>query len=410
MVLEAVEKTKPAIGVPFLLVVAAPYVQDREGRIWLDRLWHRDFLLHCDYLKDLTVLAPRRRVDEPPEGFLEVIVPESKVRFVEFAPVRGRFAATLALPLSIARSWAEVGKAEIVQSGVAGWPYPPGLFANLFASMRKRPLIIIVESAFWRKQHGKRSSRLKELLSGLHEAFARWSLSRAAVGIFTQGEYAQSLPTGPNARSAVIPASWIEEGDLIPFEEAEGMRAGKLAESRFLVASRLTADKGIPFLLDAIEEMDRRRMQITIDVMGTGAFEARLRALSENLQTMRLTVKEPVPYGKPFFSIVKQYSAVIVPTTGDEQSRIIFDAFSQAVPVITTDTAGNREVVQHGRNGVLASVGDTVGFALAIEQAAKQPDMLVELGLEARRSSATHTHHDMHRKRASLILEILATR
>ena len=44
---------------------------------------------------------------------------------------------------------------------------------------------------------------------------------------------------------------------------------------------------------------------------------------------------------------------MIVATTGDEQSRVIYDANSRAVPVIATDTPGNRDVVFRGQAGCL---------------------------------------------------------
>ncbi|MFG6084298.1 glycosyltransferase [Paracoccus litorisediminis] len=60
-----------------------------------------------------------------------------------------------------------------------------------------------------------------------------------------------------------------------------------------------------------------------------------------------------MPYGAEFLTLLRDYHAMIVATTGDEQSRVIYDANSRAVPVIATDTPGNRDVVFRGQAGCL---------------------------------------------------------
>jgi glycosyltransferase involved in cell wall biosynthesis len=54
-----------------------------------------------------------------------------------------------------------------------------------------------------------------------------------------------------------------------------------------------------------------------------------------------------VRYGPDFFRLVRRFDAVLVPSVSDEQPRIIFDAFSQAVPVIGSDAGNIREIVDH---------------------------------------------------------------
>ncbi|MCQ6497982.1 glycosyltransferase family 4 protein, partial [Vibrio parahaemolyticus] len=54
---------------------------------------------------------------------------------------------------------------------------------------------------------------------------------------------------------------------------------------------------------------------------------------------------DPVPYGAPFFELLRSYHGMVLANRQDEQPRVIFDAFSQAVPVIATRTRGICDIV-----------------------------------------------------------------
>jgi hypothetical protein len=76
--------------------------------------------------------------------------------------------------------WDAVGQAEIVHSGIAGWPYPLGWMANLIAKLRRKKLLIIVESARWRivEKALVTASVLKRLEASVYELLARYWCSR----------------------------------------------------------------------------------------------------------------------------------------------------------------------------------------------------------------------------------------
>ncbi len=49
--------------------------------------------------------------------------------------------------------------------------------------------------------------------------------------------------------------------------------------------------------------------------------------------SVRVSLLEPVSYGT-FLNLLRGFDAILVPSLSDEQPRPIFDAFSQAVPVL----------------------------------------------------------------------------
>ena len=361
--------TETALHQRYLLSVLIPFYRDRNGDVWLGRLWAHDLRAHLDYLTDLTVLAPEEQIDDPGPDLERIEVPAGvTLRFRRYGRAGGGATRALCgLPARALEAWRAVGQADLVHSGVAGWPLPPGLLLNPIAVLRRRPLIVVIESAFWRLPSPDTASRKARLRARLTEAFARWSLRRARLGIYTSEAYRDSLPVGPGGETLVLPASWISE---------------------------------------ALRALDTRGAAITVDVIGEGPMRAALTEFATAARTVQLRLLDPVEYGAPFMTLLQSYHAVIVPTTGDEQPRILFDAFSQAVPVVATATSGNREVLRDGVTGCLTPEGDAGALALALEAMAAEPDVLQQMGFAALSAARAYTHATMHQRRAAALVRI----
>ncbi|MET0179263.1 MAG: glycosyltransferase [Novosphingobium sp.] len=394
----------------YLLVVPVAFARDPEGRIWLDQLWWHDLRVHLAYLENLTVLAPCQRISRPEPGMVEVTRPEAgRLAFVEIFPAGGMLTVLSHLISAIRTVWKAVGRSDLIHSGVAGWPIPVGAIVNPIAVLRRKPLIIVIESAFWRLQEGASSGWKARLRAWLTEAFAKWSLRQAALAVYTHAGYRDTLPVGPKGIAAVLPASWISEQNVISPAEAGAAWDEKRHGPRFLLASRLVPEKGIPLFLETLDRLDRKGMPIGVDVIGSGAMRPDIEAFARKAKAVRIRLLDPVPYGPAFMQLVRSYHATIVPLTGDEQARILYDSFSQAVPVIATDTAGNREVVTDSETGFLVQADDPEAFAQTLLECAGKPEALRRAGLSALRVAAGHTHWDMHRKRADILRELFGT-
>ncbi|NPD14028.1 glycosyltransferase [Xinfangfangia sp. D13-10-4-6] len=405
----------------YMLSVLIPYYRDRNGAIWLGRLWAHDLRAHLDYLGDLTILAPEVQIDQPgPDNGADLVrfevPPGVNLRFRPYGKAGGgALRALLALPARAIDAWAAVGQADIVHSGVAGWPLPPGLLLNPIAVLRRRPLIIVIESAFWRLPDPAQAGWKARLRASLTERFARWSLRRARLGIYTSQAYRQSLPVGPGGEALVLSASWISDEMILSEAEAGASWAKKLPAPqgeggavRFLMASRLVSEKGIGLFLAALQELRAQGIAARIDVIGEGPMRADLQAFADRPGPVMLRLLDPVEYGPPFMRLLQSYHAVIVPTTGDEQPRILFDAFAQAVPVLATGTSGNLEVVTDGATGIVVAPGGAHALAEGIIRAQNQPERLHEMGLMALETARTYTHATMHQRRAEVLRHLFA--
>lgn len=382
----------------YLLVMPVPWHQAGDGTVWLDELWHRDLMRHLDYLGDLTVLAPRLPLGDK-AGMVQVQArPGLKFRALPWG--HSTAAGLLRAPATWLAALRAVRGADIVHSGVAGWPFPPGLFVNPLAVLLRKPMVIVVESAFWRLSGPGPHSRKARLRAGVVERFARWSVRKAALAVFTHEGYRTSLGRGREARSIVTPASWIDAEDVLNPAAAEAACAAKPARMRMLLAARLTEGKGVAVLLDALSGAAAQGLPVAVDVIGDGPLRPAVAEAAARLGPDRLRLLDPVPYGAPFLSLLCAYHALLVPSITDEQPRILFDAAAQAVPVLASDTEGHRGLVQPGVTGWLFAPGDPAALLAALQRAAGAPEELRQTGLTARGWAEGRTHQAMHLARA----------
>lgn len=399
-------------GKRYCLCVPIAYYCDDLGEIWLDALWYHDLVEHLRYLPDLTVLAPCAPYSAA-GGENLVRVPDDlkpRLHFTATGPEpESMREALLRLPAMVRAVWGAVRRADIVHSGIAGWPIPLGFVVNPVAVLLRRPLVIVIESAFWRIPEGRKASVKSRIRAYLTEMFARWSLRRARLAVYTHSAYQTSLPVGAKGTGVVIPASWIAASDVIPEAGLSELWAGKTDAVRFLFPSRLTAGKGARVMIDAIRCLEDSGRPVIIDVIGSGDMKEAFERLAGDVKQVRLRILDPVPYGAPFMTLLRGYHAVIVPTIGDEQPRIIFDAFSQGIPVIASDTPGNLEIVTPEQNGVIFPAGQAGALASMLERVSGHPETLGQFAVSARDTAAQHTHTDMHRNRAVLLKEIFGS-
>lgn len=382
------------IAPPYLMALMLPLARC-DGHFWADPLWAKDLLLHLNYIEQLILFCPVDAKAPPPDW---VKLDHPGLTILPSGPSGRR--ALLALPLTTMRLAGAVRRATIVHTGVAGWPYPLGWIATPLARLRRRFLVVIIESSFWRAPPG--AGPLKRAKAWLSERINRACVNRADVALFTTEQYRASLATRPRGLTAITPASWLDEAQVLSSDEVEARWAAK--PDRLLFAGRLTREKGVDWLLAALERCDA-----AVDIVGEGELALACRAVAER-HPNRIRVLAPVSYGDAFSDLLDGYVGIVVPTLSDEQPRILFDAFARGLPAIASDTAANVELVGDNGLGLLVPRNDPDALAGAITRALADRPGLHDMGRRARDFTATRTHEAMHRHRAALLAAALDDR
>ncbi|MCL5067049.1 MAG: glycosyltransferase [Thaumarchaeota archaeon] len=81
-------------------------------------------------------------------------------------------------------------------------------------------------------------------------------------------------------------------------------------------------------------------------------------------------------------SLMAKSKVVIVPTKLPHFARPIIESFSVSTPVIASDNDLNREIINHGRNGLLVDYGHLDGWTQAIQELLDNPEYAKQVGRE----------------------------
>jgi glycosyltransferase involved in cell wall biosynthesis len=393
----------------YFLSVASPVIIDSKGRRWCNELWAKDLALHLDYIANLTLGCPCE-FREPSEFDVSMDNPPfDRIRYIDLPTPRNHVEALLKLPRLIAKMWQGVRSCKIVHTGFGGWPISEGWLAVPIGKVLGRYIITNVESSFWRTKSD--ASRIQRVRSSVIECINRFCVKIADLRLFTSRSYAEEFLPGTNERAYVIPATWIDAKIILGIEEARDSWASKRGCVRLLFAGRLITDKGVRVLIDALRvAANQHKSPLEIVIIGSGELWHECSDLVREIQSssVRVSLLEPVSYGAPFLNLLRGFDAILVPSLSDEQPRLIFDAFSQAVPVLGSNTGGICEVVRDQMNGRIYRRGDASALAATLDWASKNRQALQAMGMIALNDCGNFTHRAMHKARQEILLKELA--
>jgi glycosyltransferase involved in cell wall biosynthesis len=391
----------------YLLVLEIPVFKDKDGAYWTDLLWHKDLSAHLAYIEDLTLACPCVPIAEAAPHMARL---EDRIKVVELP---SRHKLTLRLPVTAWRLWRAVSRADIVHTSLGGWlPISICNMTSFMARLRRRFLFIVVESSTWRLLPGSPASLLSKLKSRLSEWMNIYCLKWVSLGVFTHPQYKESLMASHPERGHVIHASWVDRDVIVPAEQSRRDWGAKLAARPFrlklLFAGRLTAAKGVPVLLDVMRRLDAQGCGVELSVIGEGELRDECVRTRDALRSARIEMVESIPYGPRFFEFLRQFHAVVIPSITDEQPRIVYDAYSQGVPVLASDTAGLSACIEDGVTGKLCRMNDPEALLAMLEWAVDHPERLKAMGAKALERTAQMTHQQMHQKRWWLLHQSLS--
>ena len=164
-------------------------------------------------------------------------------------------------------------------------------------------------------------------------------------------------------------------------------------------------------LLEAVDRLSPEQYAIEIDIAGAGPLQADCEAFIAAYQgTIKVRFIGTVRYGADFFALLRSYHAVVVPSISDEQPRIVYDAYSQGVPVLASDTAGLRSCVRADVTGCLDTPGSAESLARRLAWASGHIAQLESMGLAALGVARGLTHRGMHQRRLVALASALEAR
>ncbi|MEB3308484.1 MAG: glycosyltransferase, partial [Cyanobacteriota bacterium] len=183
--------------------------------------------------------------------------------------------------------------------------------------------------------------------------------------------------------SLLIRGSGVDVNHFRPEADTAGRFHSPL---RLLFPSRLIREKGVEELLSACHSLWAQGHALELLVAGALDAGNPSSLAAGELEALR---REPrircLGHVDDMRSLYADCDLVVLPSWREGLSRSLIEAAAMERPIITTDVPGCRDVVEHGRSGLLVAIHDARGLELAIRLLIENPGLARRLGRSARR-------------------------
>jgi len=184
----------------------------------------------------------------------------------------------------------------------------------------------------------------------------------------------QALDPSLAERVDIIPHGWLGQASV-------NEDPGGSEPATFLFFGRIESYKGLSYLLDAAEILQRRGRHLKVVVAGIGKDLERHRERIAASAWVELIDRYVA--STDVADLFRRSTAVVLPYTDATQSGVAAIAFANSRPVIATAVGDLPDVVIHGRTGLIVPPRDGEGLADAMESLLNDPGLCHSLAVGA---------------------------
>lgn len=226
--------------------------------------------------------------------------------------------------------------------------------------LKRRPWRAVVHSCY--RGSALQSSLLAGLLTG-HALLGTYQHKITRFIAMSAFARARFIAGGLPAEKIRVKPNFVESAQAPSWEGRGGLFVGRLSE-----------EKGIGVLLDAIRLLGRS--PVSVAGGGPGADEV---AAQLGERYLGMLDREDV------VEKMRAASFLVLPSIGHEQMPMtVLEAFANGRPVIASRLGALAEIVDHGRTGLLARPGNAPELASLIAWADTHPKEMEDMGRAAR--------------------------
>jgi len=178
---------------------------------------------------------------------------------------------------------------------------------------------------------------------------------------------------------------------------------------RLLYPGTWLDQRGIFYLRDAMRNLAPQLPGLTLTIAGPGfPAEEIVRFFGEELAA-RIIVRPAVP-AENMPELYGEHDVLIFPSLMEGLPNVVLEAMASGMPVVTTDTCGMPDVVDHEFNGLLIQPADAPAIEQAILRLANSEELRRRLGEAARESMQRQTWERAGQRLEALFLRVVANK
>ncbi|WP_114783892.1 glycosyltransferase family 4 protein [Botryobacter ruber] len=163
----------------------------------------------------------------------------------------------------------------------------------------------------------------------------------------------------------------------------------------FLMVARLLYEKGVAEYVEACRLLKKNFPEATCQLLGAIP-EGRRSGISQSTlhKWQQTGVIDYLGTADDVAPVIGRADCVVLPSYREGTPRTLLEAAAMGKPLIATDVPGCREVVQHGKNGLLCCARSSTDLAEKMMQLMQLPDSQLEQMGQAGRQLTTEKFND----------------
>jgi glycosyltransferase involved in cell wall biosynthesis len=168
------------------------------------------------------------------------------------------------------------------------------------------------------------------------------------------------------------------------FKPCEGKKTDR--SKTILFVGRLSPEKGIPILLEALQHLIKD-IDVRLLVVGFGTDKKYVEYLIDTARKLKLQHNVFFLGSKEGIELVSMYQqadVVAIPSIGEAFGKVAIEAMATGVPVVVSNVGGLGEIVEDNETGLKVEVNDSIGLAKALHSILTDQQLSLRLAKAAR--------------------------
>jgi glycosyltransferase involved in cell wall biosynthesis len=180
---------------------------------------------------------------------------------------------------------------------------------------------------------------------------------------------------------------WRREGAAPVLREELGIAPGG-----FLVGTvaRITYDKDLPTFYRVAEEVAKQNANVTFVIVGDGYGDELPKARAEIARRGLGELVRFTGHRNDLRNIYASFDLFLMTSLTEGMPNTLLEAMALGVPAVSTMVGGVPELLEQGKGGFLAPVGDFEGLSTAVLRLINEPELLAQCGSACRERIERH--------------------
>lgn len=142
--------------------------------------------------------------------------------------------------------------------------------------------------------------------------------------------------------------------------------------------------KGVDRFISIMPLILERLPESNFLIIGKGTEERNLRDMINRLNLKEKVQILQIPWTERVFGVLENMDIFVMPSVREGCPTVLLEALAFARPVITSKIEGIKDIIEDGKNGLLADTADSVLFAEKVLNLCENPDRAIALGENGR--------------------------